>query len=157
MVTWTQYVDMRSGLPPACSSLLASLTLFPPSETCTNPDCVRHALVLKKEQQRAVVVYTAGHGVQPAWSIHLSCRGMCILTVRLPMGLMYPMKVATLTTTTTSASTMGPEHITRRSQSTSKSGNTSLLKIRLLPCGLDRCSSGGMSYSSLFKVFCLKS
>ncbi|KAF8225262.1 hypothetical protein L208DRAFT_1306944, partial [Tricholoma matsutake] len=30
---------------------------------------------LKKEQQCAVVVYTAGHGVQPAWSVHLSCHG----------------------------------------------------------------------------------
>lgn len=31
---------------------------------------------MKKEQQRQVVVYTKGNGAQPAWSIHLYCRGM---------------------------------------------------------------------------------
>lgn len=34
---------------------------------------MRHGSILKKEEQRVVVVYTTGHGVLPAWSIHLSC------------------------------------------------------------------------------------
>ncbi|KAF8230269.1 hypothetical protein L208DRAFT_1476566 [Tricholoma matsutake] len=52
---------------------LTLLTLFPPSETCSNLDCMRHGSILKKEEQCAVVVYTTGHGVLSAWSIHLSC------------------------------------------------------------------------------------
>lgn len=31
-------------------------------------------------------MYMAGHGVQPAWSIHLSCRDMYILTVSPILG-----------------------------------------------------------------------
>ena len=48
------------------SSILASLTLFPPSGTCSNLDCIWHGSILKKEEQCAIVVYTAGHSVLPA-------------------------------------------------------------------------------------------
>ncbi|KAJ7069021.1 hypothetical protein B0H15DRAFT_925883 [Mycena belliarum] len=51
---------------------LTSLTLYPPSHNCQNIDCSR-TIPLKKTQSRQVVVYTLGHGVQPAWATHLYC------------------------------------------------------------------------------------
>ncbi|KAF8075908.1 hypothetical protein FPV67DRAFT_1649010 [Lyophyllum atratum] len=51
---------------------LGSLTLYPPSQCCTNANCSR-TKPLKKEESRQVVVYTLGTGVRPAWSVHLSC------------------------------------------------------------------------------------
>jgi hypothetical protein len=80
MGTWAQSVEIIYAAPDY-RFFLASLTLFPPSESCTNPDCIQHASILKKEQQCAVVVYTAEHGVQLAWSIHLLCHGMCVLPI----------------------------------------------------------------------------
>jgi hypothetical protein len=52
---------------------LTSLTLYPPSQICTNPSCVR-AGPLKKDEHRQAVVYTLAGGVRPAWSVHLKCQ-----------------------------------------------------------------------------------
>ncbi|KAK7016060.1 hypothetical protein R3P38DRAFT_3569699 [Favolaschia claudopus] len=51
---------------------LTSLTLYPPTHTCQNPDCPR-TNPLKKPEARQVVVYTHGSGVMPAWAVHLYC------------------------------------------------------------------------------------
>ena len=52
----------------------ASLTLYPPHEKCTNPDCQR-VNVLKKAEFRQVVVYSMNRGACRAWSVHLFCPG----------------------------------------------------------------------------------
>ncbi|KAF8426821.1 hypothetical protein L210DRAFT_987136 [Boletus edulis BED1] len=51
-------------------------TLYPPVKTCTNPECAswKKGLVLKKEEQRAVIAFTLADGAHPAWSVHLKCR-----------------------------------------------------------------------------------
>ncbi|KAF8075121.1 hypothetical protein FPV67DRAFT_1575453, partial [Lyophyllum atratum] len=51
---------------------ITSLTLYPPTQCCSSPDCSRQK-PLKKEESRQVVVYTLNKGVTPAWSIHLYC------------------------------------------------------------------------------------
>ncbi|KAJ7630261.1 hypothetical protein FB45DRAFT_792746 [Roridomyces roridus] len=51
---------------------LTSLTLYPPTHHCQNPDC-KHSKPLKKPEARQVVVYTQGNGVVPAWAVHLYC------------------------------------------------------------------------------------
>lgn len=59
------------------NSVSASLTLYPPTQHCTDPDCPRRqGGSLKKEQQRQVIVYTLANGAHPAYSVHLSCPGM---------------------------------------------------------------------------------
>ncbi|KAG1875510.1 hypothetical protein DFJ58DRAFT_756725 [Suillus subalutaceus] len=46
--------------------LHASLVLYPPNKTCTNPDCnaLQHGSVLKKEEQCRVVVFTHAEGTR---------------------------------------------------------------------------------------------
>jgi hypothetical protein len=56
----------------------ALLTLFPPTDCCENPRCDR-TTELKREDARQVVVYTI-NGVQPAYSIHLTCHSMHIMS-----------------------------------------------------------------------------
>ncbi|KAF7342835.1 hypothetical protein MSAN_01999500 [Mycena sanguinolenta] len=53
---------------------LTSVTLYPPSHHCSNPDCLAVG-PLKKTEQRQVVVYTHSDGVVPARAVHLYCRG----------------------------------------------------------------------------------
>ncbi|KAG2152954.1 hypothetical protein DEU56DRAFT_850012, partial [Suillus clintonianus] len=57
-------------------SIIPKHTLYPPVKTCINPDCNawRNNSLLKKEEQRRVVVFTHAQGAHPAWSIHLKCR-----------------------------------------------------------------------------------
>lgn len=54
--------------------LLASgkYVLYPPNTHCVNSSCTNTA-PLKDVEQRSVVLFTLADGVQPAWSIHLSC------------------------------------------------------------------------------------
>ncbi|KAJ7858208.1 hypothetical protein B0H14DRAFT_3135523, partial [Mycena olivaceomarginata] len=52
---------------------ITSLTVYPPTRTCTNAACPRVGAALTRAEQRQVVVYSLAHGVRPAWSIHLSC------------------------------------------------------------------------------------
>ncbi|EDR07231.1 uncharacterized protein LACBIDRAFT_298907 [Laccaria bicolor S238N-H82] len=56
--------------------LEAFLTLYLPSQFCTNSLCAR-SKPLKKDQHHQAVVYTLVHRVQPAWSVHLSCQDCC--------------------------------------------------------------------------------
>ncbi|KAJ6492700.1 hypothetical protein C8R47DRAFT_1269993 [Mycena vitilis] len=51
---------------------ITSLVVYPPTRTCTNPDCPKRA-VLKRAEQRQVVVYSLARGARPAWSVHLTC------------------------------------------------------------------------------------
>ncbi|KAJ7157857.1 hypothetical protein C8R43DRAFT_882920 [Mycena crocata] len=51
---------------------LTSLTLFPPTHECQNPQCSR-ATPLKKPEARQIVVYTLNKGAVPAWTVHLYC------------------------------------------------------------------------------------
>lgn len=55
----------------------AKCTLYPPIKRCINPDCDawRNNTLLKKEEQRQVVVFTHADGARPAWAVHLKCRG----------------------------------------------------------------------------------
>ncbi|KAG1873259.1 hypothetical protein C8R48DRAFT_593873, partial [Suillus tomentosus] len=55
---------------------LTARVLYPPVKTCINPECTAWQLgsLLKKEEQRRVVVFTHASGAHPAWSIHLKCR-----------------------------------------------------------------------------------
>ncbi|KDR69915.1 hypothetical protein GALMADRAFT_76807 [Galerina marginata CBS 339.88] len=53
---------------------LTCVTLYPPEETCTNPDCLRDkAKALKKAEFREIVLYTVGMGACRSYSAHLSC------------------------------------------------------------------------------------
>ncbi|KAJ7350894.1 hypothetical protein DFH08DRAFT_695269 [Mycena albidolilacea] len=54
---------------------LTSLTLYPPTHHCANPDCAEFGKPMKKDESRQVVVYTQGNGAVPAWAIHLYCCG----------------------------------------------------------------------------------
>ena len=54
--------------------MLASLTLYPPHEKCTNLDCQR-VNVIKKAEFRQVVVFSMNKGACRAWSVHLFCPG----------------------------------------------------------------------------------
>jgi len=49
-----------------------AISIYPPNDTCTNPNC-GNPNPLKKEEQRQAVVYTLSDGVQPAWNVHLYC------------------------------------------------------------------------------------
>ncbi|KAG1908003.1 uncharacterized protein F5891DRAFT_938956 [Suillus fuscotomentosus] len=51
-------------------------TLYLPVKTCTNPDCTawQHGTLLKKEEQRRVVVFTHSEGARPGWTVHVKCR-----------------------------------------------------------------------------------
>lgn len=49
----------------------ALLSLFPPTDCCENPKCDR-TTELKRDDARQVVVYMI-NGVQPAYSVHLTC------------------------------------------------------------------------------------
>ncbi|KAJ7226864.1 hypothetical protein GGX14DRAFT_627313 [Mycena pura] len=51
---------------------ITSLTVYPPTMVCTTADCPKSS-VLKRAEQRQVVVYTLAHGARPAWSVHLAC------------------------------------------------------------------------------------
>jgi hypothetical protein len=51
---------------------LAAITLYPPHDTCVNPDCPSK-LLLKKEKPREAFVFTLANGVQPSWAIFLRC------------------------------------------------------------------------------------
>ena len=56
----------------------ATRTLFPPTRTCTNPDCPkRHAksLLRRKDDPRKVILFTLSEGACPTYSIHLYCYG----------------------------------------------------------------------------------
>ncbi|KIK31947.1 hypothetical protein CY34DRAFT_102479 [Suillus luteus UH-Slu-Lm8-n1] len=55
---------------------LTALVLYPPNKTCSNLDCtaLQHGSLLKKEEQRRVVVFTHANNAQCAWSVHLKCR-----------------------------------------------------------------------------------
>lgn len=60
---------------------IAARVLYPPVKTCINPECTAWQLgsLLKKEEQRCVVVFTNASGAHPAWSVHLKCRGITLL------------------------------------------------------------------------------
>ncbi|KAJ7195626.1 hypothetical protein GGX14DRAFT_376784, partial [Mycena pura] len=51
---------------------ITSLTVYPPTDVCTNPDCPKPR-ILKRAEQRQVVVYSLTQGARPAWSVHLNC------------------------------------------------------------------------------------
>ncbi|KAJ6536225.1 hypothetical protein B0H19DRAFT_1271016 [Mycena capillaripes] len=51
---------------------ITSLTVYPPTKTCTNADCPKKG-VLKRAEQRQVVVYSLALGARSAWSVHLGC------------------------------------------------------------------------------------
>ncbi|KAG2126135.1 hypothetical protein BD769DRAFT_1668568 [Suillus cothurnatus] len=55
---------------------LVECMLYPPVKTCTNPDCTtwQHGTLLKKEEQRRIVVFTHSEGAKPAWTVHLKCQ-----------------------------------------------------------------------------------
>lgn len=53
---------------------IASVTLYPPSHSCTRPECPKTSS-LKKAEQRAVLMYTLDRGVLPAYAVHLYCPG----------------------------------------------------------------------------------
>jgi hypothetical protein len=55
---------------------IASMTLYPPEEACTNADCSQRGKILKKTEFRKVVVYTIAMGACRAYSAHLFCPGM---------------------------------------------------------------------------------
>lgn len=61
--------------------LIVERTLYPPVKTCTNPDCTawQHGTLLKKEEQRRIVVFTHSEGAKPAWTVHLKCRGAFVV------------------------------------------------------------------------------
>ncbi|KAJ7431561.1 hypothetical protein B0H11DRAFT_1664812, partial [Mycena galericulata] len=52
---------------------ITSLTVYPPTRTCTNPECLKTGSVLKRAEQRQVIVYSLASGARPAWSVHLAC------------------------------------------------------------------------------------
>ena len=52
---------------------IASMTLYPPSEGCSNSDCIHRGRALKKAEFREVVVYTVALGACRAYSTHLFC------------------------------------------------------------------------------------
>jgi hypothetical protein len=58
--------------------LVAPRALYPPHQTCLTEGCpVRtKASVLKKAEQRQIVLYTLDHGPIATYSIHLYCAGM---------------------------------------------------------------------------------
>ncbi|KAJ7189681.1 hypothetical protein GGX14DRAFT_382954, partial [Mycena pura] len=51
-----------------------SMTLYPPTHHCTNPDCPAVG-PLKKAEVRQVVIYSQGDGALPAHAVHVYCRG----------------------------------------------------------------------------------
>ncbi|KAG2108675.1 uncharacterized protein F5147DRAFT_799464, partial [Suillus discolor] len=55
---------------------LVGCTLYPPVKTCINHDCTawQHGTLLKKEEQRRIVIFTHSEGAKPAWTVHLKCR-----------------------------------------------------------------------------------
>lgn len=57
------------------TSEIARCVLYPPVKTCINPECTAQTLgsLLKKEEQRCVVIFTHANGAHPAWSVHLKC------------------------------------------------------------------------------------
>lgn len=55
---------------------IASMTLYPPEEVCTNADCSQRRKILKKTEFREVVVYTIAMGACRAYSAHLFCPSM---------------------------------------------------------------------------------
>lgn len=62
--------DQRSS-----PSVLASITLYPPSWFCSTTGCSNRK-PLNKAQQRQIVLFTLADGPLPAYSVHLYCRGM---------------------------------------------------------------------------------
>ncbi|KAJ7090836.1 hypothetical protein B0H15DRAFT_948600 [Mycena belliarum] len=52
---------------------ITSVTVYPPTTTCTNWECEEIGSVLKRAEQRQVLVYSLADGACPAWSVHLSC------------------------------------------------------------------------------------
>ncbi|KAJ7574078.1 hypothetical protein C8J56DRAFT_1065320 [Mycena floridula] len=64
--------DMRFFQEYGWKRGLTFMTVYPPNTHCLNERCSRiHPL--KKEQQQQVVIYTQVDGVQPAWSIQMTC------------------------------------------------------------------------------------
>ncbi|KAJ7112413.1 hypothetical protein C8R43DRAFT_1138890 [Mycena crocata] len=53
---------------------ITSLTIYPPTRSCTNSDCPRFGAPLKRAEQRQVIVYSLALGARPAWSIHMYCQ-----------------------------------------------------------------------------------
>ena len=110
--------------------LPASLTLSPPHEKCTNPDC-RRVNVLKKAEFRQVVVYSMSRGACRAWSVHLFCPGKN-LYVRLKCSNRYYSTFeqnAVQTITTTMLFGMGCATTMEICQSICKLENINLQKI----------------------------
>ncbi|KAJ7448769.1 hypothetical protein FB451DRAFT_997450, partial [Mycena latifolia] len=56
---------------------IASLTVYPPTRTCTKPECPKIGTVLKRAEQHQVIVYSLADGARPAWSISQSCALDC--------------------------------------------------------------------------------
>ncbi|KAN0075257.1 hypothetical protein V8E55_011280 [Tylopilus felleus] len=50
-------------------------TFYSPTDCCTNSECSTRSTstLLKKEEQRHVVVFTLSDGAHPGWSVHLRC------------------------------------------------------------------------------------
>ncbi|KAG6374240.1 hypothetical protein JVT61DRAFT_4251 [Boletus reticuloceps] len=65
---------------------ITKFTLYPPTKKCTNPLCnaSSNGTLLKKEEQRRVVVFTLACGPQPAWLIDHYLFSLISLPYQLP-------------------------------------------------------------------------
>ncbi|KAG1803069.1 uncharacterized protein BJ212DRAFT_1285468, partial [Suillus subaureus] len=54
---------------------LVGCTLYPPVKTCINHGCTtwQHGTLLKKEEQRWIIIFTHSEGAKPGWTVHLKC------------------------------------------------------------------------------------
>ncbi|KAJ7445441.1 hypothetical protein FB451DRAFT_996155, partial [Mycena latifolia] len=64
-------------LDPEDNQSQPSLTVYPPTRTCTKPECPKIGTVLKRAEQHQVIVYSLADGARPAWSISQSCALDC--------------------------------------------------------------------------------
>lgn len=74
--SWHQYAPPHPNGVQLTNMYPACRTFYPPTKTCTNPECAswQKGSLLKKEEQCEVIAFTLADGVQPAWSVHLKCR-----------------------------------------------------------------------------------
>ncbi len=54
--------------------MLADRMLFPPTQVCTNNDCLGHGKLLRwKDDPKRISLFTFSDGVRDAFAVHLHC------------------------------------------------------------------------------------